>query len=318
MSGHIERPPLPNLPAEAIGRTQLLLRCIAVALLAWAAPSIAAPLAEGSGSFVLENDGEPIEVFSYKPEGYSGGPLVIVVHGSDRNAQEYRDYAIPIARRFNVLVVAPLFDAARFTDDRYKYGGGVLKDGHARPREQWTFQAILRLAADVRRRESSPGLPFHVIGHSGGAQFAARMAMYLPGDARGFVAANAGSYTFPTSELAFPYGLGGLPPELSDEETLRRYVATPLTLFLGTGDVLQRQEDGFDFRPDAMAQGPFRLARGRNFFATMRKLAAEHRWDFNWRLVETPDIAHSGSEMFAAPEIGEAIFGAEAADLRRR
>jgi poly(3-hydroxybutyrate) depolymerase len=286
-----------------------LLRWAAAALLASAATADAEPLPQGKGSFVLKNDGEPIEVFFYKPAAYSGGPLVIVVHGSDRNAQEYRDYAIPIAQRFNVLVVAPLFDAVRFTDDRYKYGGGILKDGHARPREQWTFNVIHRLAAEVRRRESAPELPFHVIGHSGGAQFAARMAMYLPGDARGFVAANAGSYTFPTRDLEFPYGLGGLPPELSNDETIRRYLAAPLTLFLGTGDVLQREEDGFDFRPGAMAQGPFRLARGRNFFATMRDLAAERGWDFNWRLVETPDIAHSGSQMFAAPEIGEAIFG---------
>jgi poly(3-hydroxybutyrate) depolymerase len=307
MSGDTSRRPHGFPPA---GRR---LRLTAVALLAWAIAAAASPLPQGAGSFVLENEGEPIEVFFHKPATYTGGPLVIVVHGSDRNAQEYRDHAIPIAERFKVLVVAPLFDAARFTDDRYKYGGGILKDGQARPREQWTFNVIHRLAAEVRMRESAPDLPFHVIGHSGGAQFAARMAMFLPGDARGFIAANAGSYTFPTHDLGFPYGLEGLPPELSSDGTIRRYLAAPLTLFLGTGDVLQRQEDGFDLRPDAMAQGTHRLERGRNFFATMRKFATDRGWDFKWRLVETPDIAHSGSQMFAAPEIGEAIFGPDSA-----
>ena len=267
------------------------------------------PLPAGPDRFTLENLGEPIEVFTHKPVNYRAGPLLVVVHGSDRNAAEYRDHAKPIAERLGVLVVAPLFDAARFTDERYKRGGGITKNGRLQPREQWTFNVIERLVAEVRRREGRPDLPYYVIGHSGGAQFTARLAMYLPGGAQGFVAANAGSYTFPDPEVRFPYGLRGLPPELADEAIIRRYLAAPLTLYLGTGDVLQLESDGFDFSPEAMHQGPNRLARGHNFFTTMQALATRRGWPFRWRLVETPGIAHSGSQMFVAREVGDALFG---------
>lgn len=307
MSDSIARAPL--LPGIL---TALPAAGCALAFLAGLATLAASqPLPAGPDRFVLENLGEPIEVFTHKPADYQGGPLLIVVHGSDRNAAEYRDHAKPIAERLGVLVVAPLFDAARFTDERYKRGGGMTKDGRLQPREQWTFNVIERLVAEVRRREGRPDLPYYVIGHSGGAQFTARLAMYLPGGATRFVAANAGSYTFPDPAVKFPYGLRGLPPELADETIIRRYLAVPLTLYLGTGDVLQLESDGFDFSPEAMRQGSHRLARGHHFFSTMKALAAERGWPFNWRLVETPGIAHSGSQMFAAKEVGDALFGTE-------
>ena len=211
------------------------------------------------------------------------------------------------AARF--LIAAPLFDQKRFPDTLYKRGGGVLLDGKVQPRESWTYNVIFRLVAEIRRKQGRPDLPYLMLGHSGGGQFVTKMAMFMPGDAVRFVAANPGSYVFPTSEAAFPYGLGGLPPELSSEEALRRYCATPLVLYLGTGDVYQNASDGFDFSPAALRQGPVRLARGHNFFNAMRKLAADHHWDFNWRLVETPDIGHSGSQMFHAREIKDALFG---------
>ena len=235
----------------------------------------------------------------------------MVVHGSDRNAEDYRNYAISVAERCDVLIAAPLFDRKRFPDELYKRGGGVLRDGEVQPRETWTYNVIFRLVAEIRRRQSAPDLPFLLLGHSGGGQFVAKMAMFMPGDAVRFVAANPGSYVFPTPEVKFPYGLGGLPPELGNSEALRRYCAIHLVLFLGTGDVYQNASDGFDFSPEAMHQGPVRLARGHNFFETMRRLAAERHWPFNWRLVETPDIGHSGSRMFHAREIEDALFGPE-------
>src|SRR5437868_10975506 len=106
--------------------------------------------------------------------------------------------------------------------------------------------------------------------------------------------------------MNFPYGVGGLPAELTNGDALRRFYAAPLTLDLGTGDVWQNVAvDYFDMNPDAMKQGPVRLARGQNFFETSRKNAAAHGWLFNWRIVETPRIGHDGMRMFAAREVEE-------------
>jgi poly(3-hydroxybutyrate) depolymerase len=263
----------------------------------------------GPSQFTLPNEGEPIQVYCYKPPTYDHGPLIVVVHGSDRNAEPYRNYAISVAERCNAIIVAPLFDAERFTDDRYKRGGGVMKEGRLQPRDKWSFNVIVRLVADVRSKEGEAKLPYYVLGHSGGAQIVTKMAMFMPDEAVRFVAANPGSNVFPDKTIPYPYGLGRLPPELCTDEVLRRYCATPVTLFLGTGDIYQNASDGFDFSAEAMRQGPVRLARGHNFFNAMRTLATAHGWAFNWRLVETPDIGHSGAKMFHAPEIVDALFG---------
>ena len=269
----------------------------------------AQPVSEGPGSFILPNSGEAIEVFTYKPPTYDRGPLLVVIHGSSRNAEDYRNYAIAMAEESGAIVAAPLFDLRRFSDERFKRGGGVLVGGQPEPRENWTFQVVVRLVADIRKREGVVNLPYYVIGHSGGGQFAAKMALFLPDEAVRFVAANPGSNVFPDRDIPFPYGLGGLPLELSGSDALRRYCAAPLTLYLGTDDVYQNEEDGFDSSPEAMRQGAFRLARNHNFFETMKRLAAAQGWPFNWRLVEVPHIGHSGARMFKAQQVQVALFG---------
>ena len=267
------------------------------------------PLPAGLSEFTLPNEGEPLRVFAYKPPTYADGPLLVVVHGSDRNASEHRDWAINLAERFGVLVVAPEFDKERFNDERYKRTLGVLLAGAPQPREKWTTNAIVRLVAAVRAREGRPQLDYYLIGHSGGAQFAVKMAMFMPHEARGFIACNAGSYPFPWPEVNFPYGVGALPAALVGDDAMKRFYAAPLTLYLGTGDVWQHAADYFDLHPDAMKQGPVRLARGQNFFETSQRIAAERGWAFNWRLVETPRIGHDAMRMFAAREVEEALFG---------
>lgn len=303
-------PSLPSLrPVRWFARGAFLL--VAASLI-----GVATPLPVGNGHFTLGNNGEPIEVFSYKPPTYTDGPLIVVIHGSDRNAEEHRDWAINMAERFGTIVVAPLFDKARFSDERYKRTGGVLLEGKLQPRETWTFNILLRLVAEVRAREDKPSLPYYLIGHSGGGQLVVRMALFMPGEARRFVACNPGSYPFPDPTVSFPYGFGGLPDELTDDAALRRFYAQPLTLFLGTGDVWQLATDYFDLSPDAMKQGPVRLARGQNFFETSRKNAEAHGWPFHWQIVETPRIDHDAQRMFAARELAEAFFGPEPSACR--
>lgn len=266
-----------------------------------------APLPAGPGRTELPDAREPITLFTYKPPTYRGGPLLIVCHGVQRNAEDYRNFAITLAERFGVLVVAPLFDKERFPMARYQRGGLVGADGAVQPPERWTYASIPRMVARVRELEGKPDLPYYLIGHSAGGQFLVRMAAFLPGEAERIIAANTGSHLFPTREADFGYGFGGLPPELSGDDVIRRYLAARLTLYQGTGDVIA--DPSMDASPPAMLQGPNRLARGRAAFAAAQALAKEKGWVCNWRLVETPGIAHEAAFMFAAKEAGDAIFG---------
>ena len=270
----------------------------------------AQPLPSGRGSFLFP--GAALQVFTYKPAAYKDGPLLVVFHGVGRDAGSYRDHAIPMAERFQAIVVAPLFDAPRFGRERYQRGG-LFRDGRLQPADQWTFAQVAPLVAYVRMREGRPGLPAYLIGHSGGGQFLERMAAFLPGESCRIVAANPGTHLFPTRDLPFPYGFGGLPRNLGDDAALRAYLAAPLTLYLGTGDTVQDKD--FATSPRAMEQGSTRLERGRACFEMARRLAAEKRWPFNWRKVEVQGVGHSAGKMFAQPEVADALFGAAPARL---
>ena len=278
-----------------------------VLLLAFAAALRANPLPTGPGRFELPNGAEPITVFTYKPPAYKDGPLLVVCHGVGRNAEDYRNYAITLAERFGVIVVAPLFDKERFPLVRYQRGGLLDAKGRVQAPEQWTYAIIPRLIAHVRGREERPALPYYFIGHSAGGQFLVRLAAFLPTEAGRIVAANPGSHLMPTRDQQFGYGFGGLPPELSSDEVIRRYLAAPLTIYLGKGDVLL--ENSIDLSPAAMKQGPNRLERGRASFAAAQRLAQERGWAFNWRKVETTGVGHEAALMFAAPEARDALFG---------
>jgi pimeloyl-ACP methyl ester carboxylesterase len=269
----------------------------------------AQPLPKGPGKIECPNGTEPIAVFTYKPPTYRDGPLLVVFHGVARNAEDYRNFAITLAERFHAVVITPLFDNERFPSLRYQRGGITTKEGAAVPAGQWTYAIVPKIVAHLRTLEGKPDWPYYLIGHSAGGQFLVRMAAFLPGEARRIVAANPGSELFPTRDQEFGYGFGGLPPELSNDEVLRKYLAAPLTLYLGTDDIYPRPS--FDASPAAMKQGPHRLARGRGCFEFAQALARERGWAFNWRKVETPGIGHDAAFMFAAKEVEDALFGAK-------
>lgn len=263
------------------------------------------PIPSGSSQIEVTSGTNAITVFTYKPRTYKDGPLIVVFHGLLRDAQQYRDFAIPMANRFNAIVVAPLFDSDEFSNEDYSRGG-VIKDGVIQPRENWTYLRIPGIIEAVRQREGRPALPYYFIGHSGGGQFLMRMAALYPMEAKRIVAANPGSDFFPRRDWMYPYGFGGLPKDLSDDTALRRYLAAPLTLYLGQGDN-DPHHPKLDRTPSAALQGKFRLERGRACFTYAQKLARAHGWIFNWRKVEVPRIAHDGRAMLAAKEVQDAF-----------
>ena len=265
------------------------------------------PLAEGKDRFTLEARGKTLEVFTYKPKAYPGERLFVVMHGVNRNADEYRDNAVALGDRFGALIVAPRFDLEQFPVEAYQRGG-VTHEGKAQAMERWTFAFISEVVAATRQREGRPELPYHLIGHSAGGQFLTRLAAFLPGEAVRIVAGNPGSLIFPTREMPFQYGFGGLPEKWSDDAWLKRYLAAPLTLFLGTEDTGDKHLDESEL---AMKQGKNRWERGRACFEMGKQLAEQKGWPFNWTLVVAEGVGHDSARLFAHPKAEEAIFGGD-------
>lgn len=276
-------------------------------------PTDAAPVGKSSVVLPLRTTDAPadpatdIECFTYKPEHWGGKRMILVHHGTLRNASEYRDDAIVLGDRFDALIVAPCFDKDRFPNLKYQRGGILRSDGTAAAPSEWTYAFVPLIAAAMRAREDQPHMKYWIIGHSAGGQFAMRMSAFQETGAERIVAANPGTDLFPTRDLEFGWGFGKLPDSLSNDAVLKRYLAAPLTLYLGTAD--DHPDEDLDVSETSMKQGAARLQRGRAAFALAQKVAAEHNWPLAWRLVEAPGIEHDHTKMFTHAACEDALFG---------
>jgi hypothetical protein len=220
-----------------------------------------------------------------------------------RNADTYRDNAIGLADRMGGLVAAPLFELKQFPNEAYQLGG-LLRKGKWQPPEDWTWNLVPPLIEEIRKREGRPDMPYYLIGHSAGGQFLSRLSGFVPTKAERIVAANPGSHLFPSMDFPFPHGFGKLPDELGNEVSIQKYLKCPLTIYVGTAD---KEKANLPMDANSMKQGANRYERGINCFKTGQKLAQEKGWEFQWRLVEAPDIGHDAKAMFNHEKSQEAM-----------
>ena len=109
------------------------------------------------------------------------------------------------------------------------------------------------------------------------------------------IAANAGRYTLPLLDEAYPYGVKGIQVTEDGIAALLRY---PLQLLVGDKD-LATEGSGFPTSPDAVRQGPTRLARALNYYRTGEGVARGLGTTFAWKLTVIPDVAQEGGRMSA-------------------
>jgi alpha-beta hydrolase superfamily lysophospholipase len=239
--------------------------------------------------------------------------VLVVLHGLGRNAAGYRDHARALADRHGLIVVAPLFDRARFPVWRYQLGG-VARDGSGKtdlalqPRGAWLSATLDALVDLVREREANPGLPLLVVGHSAGGQALTRYALTTDRRPRLLIAANPSTWLWPDADRRFPYGFAALPSPPGGEAGLRRYLGLPLVVLLGTADTIE--DPDLNRGPEAMRQGEHRYARGLAFYRAGEDLARERGWTFGWRLVEVPGVGHSARRMLGDPATLAAVDAA--------
>jgi pimeloyl-ACP methyl ester carboxylesterase len=264
---------------------------LAAVLFATAAP---AQITIGNDQQMATIAGRPFGIATYRPGNCSPDILIVVFHGIGRDAAPYRDHARPLADRLCAFVIAPEFDKARFPHDLYQFGG-VAQAGRYVPAGARPVDLVAPLVAWARQTTGKSALPYILLGHSAGAQFVSRVAAFTPTDAARIVVANPSTWAMPTLIDDVPNGFGGVPDA---EQALRAYLARPLIVLLGQDDTGSRD---LDQSAKAMAQGPYRLARGRNAFKAAQTTAASHGWALGWRLAEVPHVGHSATNMFKAP-----------------
>jgi pimeloyl-ACP methyl ester carboxylesterase len=284
---------------------------LALILASVSTPLRSEPFAQGKSEHEVQVGTMTWRVQAYKAGCFRKGPLVVVFHGSDRNPGLARDNAIPLAEAGCALVVAPLFDKARFPRWAYQFGGLgeiVNEDGRRhfrlKPRERRTGYLVLELIDALRAGEGHPDMPYSLIGHSAGAQFLGRFAAFFPNEARRIVLANPGSYVMPMWERKYPYGFGGLP--IVSNTDRKRYLASPVVVLISSQDTSRK---GLDKSPGAERQGATRYERGHTAYDAAKASAAAEGLVFGWSLVEVPGLRHGSAKLYARSESAAALFG---------
>ena len=227
-------------------------------------------------------------------------PIVLVFHGANRNADEYRDAWIDKAEEHDFVILAPEFDRRFFPGSNSYNLGNLFEDGDApsslteRDPLQWTFSVVEPLFDHAVESLRSTQTTFHAFGHSAGAQFVHRLALFVPdGSYETLIAANAGWYTAADPETDFPYGLAITPAELAPPDWFG------LDLWVHIGELDTSIGGSLRQTEEANAQGLTRYDRAYWFAERSAMLAQEAGVPLSWGLVEVPGVGHDHVAMSA-------------------
>ncbi|MHC8296323.1 alpha/beta fold hydrolase [Pseudomonas sp. LB3P58] len=268
--------------------------------------------------------------------------VLIIIHGRLRNADTYRQSAVHAAEQAgqsaSTLVLAPQFlndtDVAAnpVADSVLRWQGNDWMAGglSTAPFSLSSYAALDEIIARIGDRKQFPDVKQIVIaGHSGGAQVVQRYAL-LGHDQPAlkaadiqvrYVIANPSSYAYfdERRPVAFKhaacpnfnrwkYGLADLPAYAGGQTAKQleeNYVKRDVVYLLGQQDSDPKQP-ALDKSCEAQAQGANRLARGRNYFAYLKRL---HPQGLSQQLIEVPGVGHDGDGMFNSQQGQKALFG---------
>ncbi len=235
----------------------------------------------------------------YVPTGLrQDSPLLVSIHGISRNASEHVQLFTPLAERYGVALVAPLFTTSRFPDyQRLSCDAGVR---HA-------DVVIDRIVAEVSGLLGLSLERFHLFGYSGGGQFAHRYVMAHPEHVAAAVIAAAGWYTFPDPDRSYPFGIGACPRYGRLAFDPLRFLRVPVHVLVGERDCRRDRE----LRQSAVldrTQGRTRLERGRRWVDAMARAAWEHGLGSVSHFDVLSHCGHSFAESMRRGGMGYRVF----------
>lgn len=266
----------------------------------------------GTSTFTFSDwAGPAFPVWTFVPEGIdpATAPILIVMHGQNRDADRYLAQWRGPAQACGFIAIVPEFPRSLFPTSReYNLGNITSPSGSGlRDRNQWTFAAIEPLFDTVLARLGGRQTGYTFYGHSAGSQFVHRFALtQRETRATRFLAANAGWYTLPTFAQGYPYGLMGTDLDSADVE---RALGLDMVLLLGEQDINPNQAN-LNRSPGAMMQGEHRFARGHNFHAFGKAMAQREGWAFGWSVREVPGVGHDNGGI--ANAAGDLVAGVTA------
>lgn len=118
------------------------------------------------------------------------------------------------------------------------------------------------------------------------------------------IASNSGTYTLPSFNSAYPFGLKGTEFR---EEQFKDMFSRNLILLIGEQDDDTEQRGTMLHTPSLDKQGLGRLSRGKSFYKESMMLAKELGTEFDWSFCTVQGVGHDYREMGKAA--AELLYG---------
>lgn len=223
--------------------------------------------------------------------------VLVVVHGISRQS-EYMLRCLEVkAQELNYTLIAPVFGPWSYRDYQRL---GRKGQGH---RADIAFEAMLADVGEVTELKS----PVHLMGFSGGAQFAHRYAYSDPDRVCSLSLSSAGWYTDPKSHTRFPYGTAEnkLLPGLSFD--IDGFLTIPTQTMVGVDDT--KRDPAMRRSPKLdKQQGRNRVVRAQWFQKKIERLAIRKGIDTKHIFRTLPNTGHDFGEAIEHGGLTNIIF----------
>jgi len=237
--------------------------------------------------------------FLYLPKTIKSNTRIIVsIHGISRKALSHIHHFKRLAKRHNVILVAPIFSKERFPDyqrlgrdDRGLRADFVLND----------------IIAEVSKLTGVSSNLFYLFGYSGGGQFAHRYALVHPERVAGLAVGAAGWYTYPNSARRYPHGTK-LSPKLSNVNfLLDPFLKIPVSVFVGEWDNERDMALNQSERIDRQ-QGLTRLERAERWINALRLAATAKQFNTAYHFEILANAGHSFTACVKYGNLAHRVF----------
>ncbi|MEQ4721790.1 hypothetical protein [Nonomuraea sp. B19D2] len=156
--------------------------------------------------------------------------LAVLVHGTERDVQSYRDSFTDFGQANNCIVLAPLFpvgipDPGEFDGYKYLQHRGIRFD-----------QVLLAMVEEISAVYRVDSRRFLLFGYSGGGQYAHRFAYLHPERVRAVSIGAPGAVTLLDETLRWPAGIAGAEEAMGRRVDPAALGSTAMHLVIGAED----------------------------------------------------------------------------------
>lgn len=239
---------------------------------------------------------DTLDVFYYIPDAYdrTSMPVVVGFHGNDRDCSYWIETWKEYADKKGFMFFIPWFTHDSFPTRRYQEVGVKDESGYILPARYRTSALVDSLLCHILRYSGTTDKKVTIYGHSAGGQFVHRFMLLDDSPfVKKAIIGNPGWFTFPDIEENYSYGIKDL--QCAGNIPVRNMLGKNIILQLAEGDTIR--ESFLRKTPEADRQGRNRLERGNRYFETIKSVADENHWDFNWRRVYVPNVGHDAVAM---------------------